>query len=102
MTSYLLKDLLENANTEGGGSYRVSRISFSKKDATTKEKFHSEIPNYLQAAEHDERSFTSTGVRKQGLDPTQEEPQESNLTTSKSSNFRLFYLTYLLYRMYFK
>ena len=32
-------------------------------------------------AEHEERSFSSTGVRKQGLDPTQGEPQESNLAT---------------------
>ena len=38
----------ENVNTGGGGSYRVSRISFStKKDATTKEKSHSEILNYV-------------------------------------------------------
>ena len=35
---YLLKELPENASTKGGGSYLVSRISFSiKKDATTKE-----------------------------------------------------------------
>lgn len=54
------------------------------------------------AAEHDERSFSSTGVRKQELDPAQGEPQESSLATSKSSNLRLVYLTYLLYRMYFK
>lgn len=53
------------------------------------------------AAEHDERSFSSTGVWIQGLDPTHGEPQESNLATSKSSNLRLFYLKYLLYRMYF-
>lgn len=44
----------------------------------------------------EERSFSSTGVRKQGLDPSQEEPQESNLAASKISNLRLFYLTYLL------
>ena len=44
----------------------------------------------------DERSFLSTGVRKQGLVPPQEEPQESNLAASKISNLRLFYLTYLL------
>ena len=42
------QELPENVNTKGGGSYRVSRISFStKKDATIKEKPHSEIPNYL-------------------------------------------------------
>ena len=42
------QELPENVNTKGGESYRVSRISFStKKDATTKEKPHSEIPNYL-------------------------------------------------------
>lgn len=50
----------------------------------------------------DERSFLSTGVRKQGLDPMQGEPHGSNLAASKSSNLWLFYLTYLLYRMYFK
>ena len=54
------------------------------------------------AAEHDERSFSSTGVRKQGLDPTQGEPQESSLATSTSSNLRLFHFTYLQYRTYFE
>ena len=36
------------------------------------------------AAEHDERSFSSTGVRKQGLDPTPGEPQESNKYLNRS------------------
>lgn len=49
-----------------------------------------------------ERSLSFTGVRKQGLDPTQGETQESNLATSKSSNLRLFYLACLLYPMHFK
>ena len=116
MRRYLLKELPENANTKRKEEVIVLRRYPSvlrkmpklKKNLTQKFQtiyrllaVQKENPP-SSAAQHDERSFSSTGVRKQGLDPTQGEPQESSLATSKSSNLRLFHFTYLQYRTYFE
>ena len=116
MRRYLLKELPENANTKRKEEVIVllrypsvlRKMPQLKKNLTQKFQTTYRLLSVKKenpassAAEHEERSFSSTGVRKQGLDPTQGEPQESNLATSKSGNLGLFYLTYLLYRMYFK
>lgn len=95
MRRYLLKEPPENANTKRKEEVIVLRRypsvlrkmpqlkkNLTQKFQTTYRLLSVKKENPASSvAEHEERSFSSTGVRKQGLDPTQGEPQESNLAT---------------------